>query len=337
MASAIPVASGKRRFAAWIFGVFFALMAVLFLASSFRASLLLLVAAAVTLPPSSRRLQKKISVLSRRWVRILVVVIALSTSMRLIGELQNTKLQLEQQQPVVAQQTSSAPRVRTPMIFDVPSLVGMTVSEVKTALGKPTETSKRINADDHDAYILYTRDGQDLMVSFDYGSNIVKDFFLSSGDPSGATQDTTRLMDRANLTEGDARYKIEFIQVLNDPSSYTGVQVMAAAVAQQEDDLQKQNDVAKKDNAEKELKEVMDLGIKANLVESYEFSDKASVVYVSSVWYAQTVAFKKDFLAKTAMLKKAVTGYGHFEVRDAHSNEKVAEVTAFSQSLEVYK
>ena len=68
-----------------------------------------------------------------------------------------------------------------------------------------------------------------------------------------------------------------------------------------------------------------------------DFSDSATVVYVGPVWYTQTVAFKKDFLAKTAMLKKAVTGYGHFEVRDAHSNEKVAEVTAFSQSLEVYK
>lgn len=92
-----------------------------------------------------------------------------------------------------------------------------------------------------------------------------------------------------------------------------------------------------KDAAEKELKEFMDLSIKANLVESYEFSNKATVVYVGFVWYTQTVTFKKDFLAKVAMLKKAVTGYGHFEVRDARSNEKVAEVTAFSQSLEVYK
>lgn len=92
-----------------------------------------------------------------------------------------------------------------------------------------------------------------------------------------------------------------------------------------------------KDVAEKELKDFMDLGIKANLVDSYDFSDSATVVYVSPVWYTQTVAFKKDFLAKTAMLKKAVTGYGHLEVRDSHSNEKVAEVTAFSQSLEVYK
>jgi hypothetical protein len=42
-------------------------------------------------------------------------------------------------------------------------------------------------------------------------------------------------------------------------------------------------------------------------------------------------------LAKVATLKKAITGYNHFEVRDAYSDEKVAEVTAFTNSLEVYK
>lgn len=92
-----------------------------------------------------------------------------------------------------------------------------------------------------------------------------------------------------------------------------------------------------KAEAQRKLKEIMDLAIKATLVESYEFSDKASVVYVSPMWYTQTVTFKKDFLASIAMPKKASTGYSHFEVRDARSNEKVAEVTAFSQSLEVYK
>jgi hypothetical protein len=37
------------------------------------------------------------------------------------------------------------------------------------------------------------------------------------------------------------------------------------------------------------------------------------------------------------VLKKAVTGYSHFEVRDGYSNEKVAELTSFSQSIEIYK
>jgi hypothetical protein len=60
-------------------------------------------------------------------------------------------------------------------------------------------------------------------------------------------------------------------------------------------------------------------------------------VYIDSVWYTQKVDFKKDFIAKVGLLKKAVTGYSHFEVRDAYTDEKVGELTAFTQSIEVYK
>ena len=70
---------------------------------------------------------------------------------------------------------------------------------------------------------------------------------------------------------------------------------------------------------------------------SYEFSEKANVVYVGKIWYTQPVTFKKDFMGKVAALKKTITGYHRFEVLDAYSNEKVAEVTAFSGSLEIYK
>lgn len=90
-------------------------------------------------------------------------------------------------------------------------------------------------------------------------------------------------------------------------------------------------------DAQKELDEIMELAKTAGLVTSYEFSDSATVVYASSTWYTQTVQFKKDFLAKIAILKKQITGYQHFEVLDAYSNEKVGEVTAFFGSLEIYK
>lgn len=92
-----------------------------------------------------------------------------------------------------------------------------------------------------------------------------------------------------------------------------------------------------KAEAESELKKFMDLAKSANLVSSYEFSDKATVVHIDSVWYTQKVDFKKDFIVKVGLLKKAVTGYAHFEVRDAYSDEKVGELTAFTQSIEVYK
>ena len=91
------------------------------------------------------------------------------------------------------------------------------------------------------------------------------------------------------------------------------------------------------ENAQKELTEFMDIAKKAGLVKSYEFSETAAVVFIDKTWYVQPVTFKKDFLAKVAMLKKSITGFKHFEIRDAYSNEKVAEVTSFTGSLEVYK
>ena len=97
------------------------------------------------------------------------------------------------------------------------------------------------------------------------------------------------------------------------------------------------DNTASQAKAQTELDEVIKLAKAANLVTSYEFSDRATVVYAGPVWYTQSVAFKKDFMAKIATLKKVITGYAHFEVRDVNSNEKVGEVTAFSQSLQVYK
>jgi hypothetical protein len=89
--------------------------------------------------------------------------------------------------------------------------------------------------------------------------------------------------------------------------------------------------------AQKELDELIVISKEAGLVRSYEFSETKAVVYADTAWYGQTVTFKKDFLAKIALLKEQITGFRHFEMRDAYSNEKVAEVTAFSGSLEVYK
>lgn len=92
-----------------------------------------------------------------------------------------------------------------------------------------------------------------------------------------------------------------------------------------------------KETARQELKDTMSLAIKSGLVSSYEFSDTKRVVYAGDVWYTQTVAFKKDFLGSIAISLKTSTGHHSFEVLDAYTNQKVAEVTAFSGSIEVYR
>ena len=90
-------------------------------------------------------------------------------------------------------------------------------------------------------------------------------------------------------------------------------------------------------DAAKQFNDLMDLSEKGNLVSSYTFSDTERVIHVTDVWYSMTVQFKKDFLAKVAMLQETMSGKHFFEVRDEHSNDKVGEVTAFSGALEVYK
>jgi len=92
-----------------------------------------------------------------------------------------------------------------------------------------------------------------------------------------------------------------------------------------------------KEVAQKKLNNILDLSEKAGLVISYEFSESARVIYVGNVWYTQTVKFKEDFLGSIAQPLKEVSGYHHFKVLDAYSNEKVGEVTAFSGSIKVYK
>ena len=92
-----------------------------------------------------------------------------------------------------------------------------------------------------------------------------------------------------------------------------------------------------KEDAQKELDELMNLSKKAGLVSSDECAESANGVYVGEVWYTQTAIQKKDFLAYVGNLKKTITGFRNLKVQDAYSDEIVAEVTAGFGELKVYK
>lgn len=93
-----------------------------------------------------------------------------------------------------------------------------------------------------------------------------------------------------------------------------------------------------KEEAQKEFTRLMNLSKKSGLVKSYEMNENTSLkIFVSNIWYSQEVQFKKDMLAKFSSLEQSIYGRHRLEVRDAYSNEKLAEVTAFSGSVEVYK
>jgi hypothetical protein len=97
-----------------------------------------------------------------------------------------------------------------------------------------------------------------------------------------------------------------------------------------------------KQSAQKQLDDKMNLLIEKGMVTSYSFSSKdnssvENVIYVSNLWYNTPATLKKDILSSLAGLKEQARGSHRFEVRDANSNEKLGEVTAFSGEIKIYK
>lgn len=135
---------------------------------------------------------------------------------------------------------------------------------------------------------------------------------------------------------------IVFVDLAKDSSVSTTPQT-STPVAKEQSAPQKQEAPAiSKEQAQKDLDELMSKSKKAGLVTSYDFSklDESTYrwdIFIGSPWYGMTVQQKKDFVAYIALRKKAITGFSHFEIRDGYSNEKVGALTAFSQSIEVYK
>ena len=115
-------------------------------------------------------------------------------------------------------------------VYDVPSLVGKNIDEVRKALGKPsdkdiepTKQQMDMNFDSWDN--SFEKDGKTLLVTFNPQDRKVTDFFISSEDPSGASEDYSDLLKICNVTEDDSNYSIEPVPVLNDATKYTGIKI----------------------------------------------------------------------------------------------------------------
>lgn len=134
-------------------------------------------------------------------------------------------------------------------------------------------------------------------------------------------------------------FGIGFIGTLFDDTPRPAPTPSAPVVKEEpKEEVKPQVSQASKDEAMKEFERLMDLSKASGLVKSYEMTKDTSLkIFVSKVWYTQEVQFKKDMVAKFSTLQQTIYGRHRLEVRDAFSNEKVAEVTAFSGSIEILK
>ena len=106
-------------------------------------------------------------------------------------------------------------------------MVGKNVDEIKTILLpyknktlEPTDQQITLGAKEWD--MEFTKDGKDLLVTYNINSRQIVDFFISTDDPSGKTKDKSHLLEIGNLSENSEEYKVEFVAAIIDPSSFTG-------------------------------------------------------------------------------------------------------------------
>ena len=134
------------------------------------------------------------------------------------------------QQPTSQVKVEKQEEARIAFVFDIPSLIGKNIDEIKKDLDsykkkslEPTSDQIKLGVKEWD--VEFEKDGKSLLVTYDIATKRVKDFFISSDDPSGKTKDKNHLLELGNLKENDSRYKIEFVKTLKDPSSFTGVKI----------------------------------------------------------------------------------------------------------------
>lgn len=123
---------------------------------------------------------------------------------------------------------TNTPQAQASVVFDLETLTGKNIDQIKTVLGQPKDGS--LSEPNADQVALGTtqwdntfeKDGYELLVTFNPDTRSVIDFFLATNDPSGMTKDIQSLKQMLNV-ESTSNYTVEPVKTIKDPTSYTGV------------------------------------------------------------------------------------------------------------------
>ena len=127
--------------------------------------------------------------------------------------------------------STSIPKTTIKTVFDVSSLMGKNINEVRKVLGnpsdkeiEPTKLQMKMKFDSWNN--SFEKDGQTLLVTFNPQNRQVTDFFIGTTDPSGTTSDYSDLLQICNVTDDNSQYSIEPVPTLKDNTKYTGIKIM---------------------------------------------------------------------------------------------------------------
>ena len=123
----------------------------------------------------------------------------------------------------------------TKAIFDVPSLVGKDIDEIRKKLGTPIDKEidpstiqKKMKVDFWDN--TFNKNSQSLQVTFSPLNRKVTDFFIGTKDPSGLTSDYSDLLSVGNLKKESSNYIVVPVSTIKDKTKFTGIKIIVKNV-----------------------------------------------------------------------------------------------------------
>ncbi len=135
--------------------------------------------------------------------------------------------------PDVQQAVAEVPPQPKPS-FDIPSLFGKNITQIRAALGgKPkdaaTPSKSELQAANYEWDETYQNGDISLDVTYDYKTLAVKNFFITSTD---AVADKSVLGIAGNFNIAGADYRVKFVPEINDASKFTGAFIISPQALQ---------------------------------------------------------------------------------------------------------
>lgn len=179
----------------------------------------------------------------------------------------------------------SSPKKDTPaqvtgqkVIFDVPSLIDKNIDEIVGILGAPknNDTPKAGQLLGNKEWdMTFEKEGFQLLVTYNYDTKVVKDFFVGGNDETYENKDTKRMMQITNTKDNSSQYEISFVKANTDPSRFTGILIQSKKIAE----VKRERETISVVYAEKIIKNTLKAPSTAKFVDvkAYELSDQSDV------------------------------------------------------------
>ncbi|OGL35703.1 hypothetical protein A3F65_01285 [Candidatus Saccharibacteria bacterium RIFCSPHIGHO2_12_FULL_47_16b] len=163
------------------------------------------------------------------WLGVIVLFILVIVAANAVGGgKKTTNTQINQQSASEAKPKQQKPQP----VFNIPSLIGKNIDQIRETLGAPADGSRSDPTAEQSQFGLdewdntFKKEGIELLVTFNPATRVVIDFFVSTDDPSGATEDKDRLIEISGLSENADNYRVEFVRTIKDPNSFTGIKAI---------------------------------------------------------------------------------------------------------------